>query len=521
MAIVGAATQPKPVFLEYDALADVGTGALISLSGQGFSAATQGFTAGPFLSMPYGAQVLVRDLTTSYLFVVAEGTGGKVAVLVATLSAGAAATISGATLKYVVYPTAFLLPPTGVFTTIAAAITQANTENAANSVCIIIAPGAYTESITVRNQMSLVGLGTHDETGNSGVRLTGDNVTPAITVPESTVCSIENMRVDGNTQSAVSFANVAGATRFQTEGCTFVSTATNTIDGSGASSVVTAVMTNTQVTGNVVLTQAAGVATLRGCDVTGKVDGLTVSMNDSTFGSSTTAGTATVRGCVGDSMAAGVAVMSDTTMTGSVAGGVGSSLRRCAIRNIVLTGAGASVVDTCTVNSSSSPATVGISTGAGHTVTIISTDVTTDGATNALGGAGSAIIYGGLPGTGLIDSAMASVTAVSGHAVLLEVDVTPVASPTTNAWPASNPDRVRFTPFDTTAANSVLQLPASNTQVPGRELLVRNVSSVNFGQLQATGGDSLFDGTTNGPINLPPSDYRRLICRRGVGWEVN
>lgn len=514
--------NPKPIFQEVSALTDVGTGALVSLSGEGFSAATQGFTnaTDPYQNYPNGTVLMVRDATTSYLFVVGLGTVRKVAVLIGTLSSAA---MVGAGLKYVVYSGSFNLPPTGVFTTIAAAITAANAENPAEKVDIIIAAGDYAESVTVRDLMSLVGLGSVSDDGLAGVDIVGDGVNPAITVPQSSNVSLQNIRVDGNGQRCLSFANVAGLSRITSKDCVFT-TATTAFEVAGVNAQVSLDLRDCSVTGTaaaVAILGATGALITRGCQVSGDVDAVTLNSRDTEMtGVVSTTGTASaVTTTFGNASFGGAATALDCTFQGTSSFAAASTARRCSFAETANFAAAAvnSLLDQCTIQTTAGD---GATVGAGHTVTLIATSIRANSGV-ALSGAGSAVIYGGLPGGGTISLPFANVTAISGQPVHQTFNLTMTGGTTVDPWPTSNPDRVRATPASTTASDSPLELPSADNQVPGREILVRNVDANNFMRVQPAAGDTLFDGNTAGNINLAPGDYRRFIAVPGTGWEVN
>lgn len=515
--------NPKPIFQEVSALTDVGTGALVSLSGEGFSAATQGFTnaTDPYQNYPNGSVLMVRDATTSYLFVVGLGTVRKVAVLIGTLSSAA---MVGAGLKYVVYSGSFNLPPTGVFTTITAAITAANTENPGEKVDIIIAAGDYAESVTVRDLMSLVGLGSVSDDGLAGVDIVGSGASPTITVPQSSNVSLQNIRLDGNGQDCVSFANVAGLTRLTAKDCVFTTAANAFAQVAAGASQVSLDLRDCSVSGTTAaidMLGATGDVVARGSQVSGPVNCGTLNSRATEMpGAILVSGAATTRTTtMGAATFGGALTALDCTFNSTVDMAAASTARRCSFGGTVTLGAAAAAttLDQCTIQTTAGN---GVVVGAGHTVTLIATSIRANSGV-ALSGAGSAVIYGGLPGGGTISLPFANVTAISGQPVHQTFDYTLVIAPTVNTWPASNPDRVRATPVDTTASNSLLELPSADNQVPGREILVRNVDATNFMRVQPAAGDTLFDGNTAGNINLAPGDYRRFIAVPGTGWEVN
>lgn len=154
--------QPRVNYQPVTALTDVGAGPLAVLPvGEGFSPGTYGFNAptDPYNNYTIGTLILVRDATATYLFVVTDGLLSKVAALVAVLSASSGAAI-GSTLLFVVAPLALGLPNS--YQTVTAAVTAA----AGAPASLICLPMTTVEPATVSlyGGLNIFGIGNVNDT---------------------------------------------------------------------------------------------------------------------------------------------------------------------------------------------------------------------------------------------------------------------------------------------------------------------------------------------------------------------
>lgn len=441
---------------------------------------------------------------------------------------GAGGSISGAAIKYVVYPPDFNNLPTNAFTSIQDAIDAANLENTGVRVPIIVMPGVYEENITLRDGIDLYGVcassgGIDFLTVRSGVFLTPLVAGPAVTIPAGSNVGISNMNIDGG----VLLEDNPGATQLVIESCNFTGAIVSAlIDGSGGDVEAIVLIRNSAVNALSKAIELKGTSTVlsaRDCTLLGLVEAQGTSLY----------------GCVAGNVVSNVGLMTLDDSTASsvdakggldarysiVAGAVNiigsSKMIFCSVQDGAVTLnspiPSSHRMDYCTVNS---PAT-GVTLGANDSATLNGCSII-PGNGIAVGGTGSLVVIGHLMGAGIVAD---TVTAIAGslQMVLQNSNVSLTGGGSPDPWPTDNPDRVRCTPPTTTAADNIQELPDSAVQVPNRPIYVRNVSTTNFMTITvaAGSGDTLFDGSAAGDIVLPPGGFRMFVCNRGVGWEAN
>lgn len=529
MGFIESSLQPNAVVA---ADSDIGSGALASLVPEGYAPGVVGFDSTNF-NKNYAKDGFVYSKGSGNLFLIGPGTapGSKVAVRVAS---GTSAAIVGAAIKYLVYPSTFANPPTNAFTSIAAAIAAANTENAAQRVAIIIMPGSYTETFTVRDGMELFGVGATVQgqaifAANSGVVITGATPgSPTITVTAGSKTGMTNITVLENDTGAVLLQDSIGLTQLNAVDCVFRSdtSATAAIDGTGASTNSNVSLRNCAVSGtadavNLQGGGAQGRLHALDCTIIGLVKTKVLTMRNSNSGKVlTSTGAMTLDNCIVDGLSAGNglnASFCDVLTASSVVGD--SNWLHCDCDDTVTfasTGPASHRMNACVLDTTGDGLVIGANDGVAVNACVIKADTGI-----AASGTGVIDIIGLMPGTGTIAATLGQ-SSISAHVVRLQTKITPTVG-VNEPWPTDNPDRVRLDPTTTTAADSIQELPDSAVCLDGEEKIVRNISGVNFATVTvATGsGDTLFDGSGAGDIVMPPGDYRRFICIRGTGWEVN
>lgn len=442
---------------------------------------------------------------------------------------GAGGSISGAAIKYVVYPSSWGgTVPTNAYTSIGAAIAAANGENLANRVPIIVMPGQYNENITLRDGMDLYGIGASTQ-GNfasidSGPVIAAANpLLAAVTVQAGSKCGISNMNIAGGLE----FEDAPGASKIQIEGCSFSGLKAGAlIDGSGANVDVDVSIRNTSIVSFGKAIELKGTSSIlfaRDCNFSGTVEARKLSLYNVVAGACTSSALRmTLESCEVDEITANAGVDAYyTTCFGAVNIDGNSNLYHCSIDGTSITlnstNPSSSNFFYCTIETSGD----GIVLSANDTLTINGCLIKAFTGI-AVSGSGSLTIVGHLAGSGTVASTITATT-VSLQMVLQSKDVNLAGGAVVNNWPTENPDRVRCTPPTIVAANNLQALPDSRIQPPNRITYVINVSETNFMTITAHpgSGDKIKDGSLTGNITLAPGDYRMFVCIRGVGWEVN
>lgn len=532
MAEVAGTQRGKQYIVTVESLADVG--ALVDLSPEGWGTAgsTQGCNGAlePYQKYDIGDWVLVRA-ATSYLFCIGKGTvTAKVAVLVGTLSAGAAASLVGAALKYVVYPTApgFVNPPTGVFTSIAAAITASTEQAAGTNVLILLAPGTHNvgpATLSLNNGVQLVGLGD----APSATRIVGPGgVVPAVTTPPGSIAgtrvSFTNLEIDSNgAPIALAYDDTGAPT-----GDTFVQASRlsviGNVSGAGVNVVPTFSAKDSTLANDLLLTASGGSADLTDTLVSGttSVAGGMAS-NGAELASVTCNGALSARGSTrfagtlnvdGNCTLVHCIVAADSSFSN------GLTARHTSFAETVSLTSGAPATATLLENCYiATTAGDGLAVSGNDVATLVNTTIRANSGI-ACSGAGAVVIVGSLPGDGRVTTT--TVTAESAQIARKPTAPSPFAltgGGATNAWP-QNADWVQALPPANPAVNNNLELPLSSEQVPGRELIATNASATISMRLVPAGADTLRNGTVLGPITLAPGVTRRVMCIRGTGWRV-